>query len=240
MVAKLWYDFYGSGSDRIGQSGIINEHDQTILNTDTTQLDQANPNVIRTPHSIVTHAAVPATVGTMVEDMWPESINNNYLDHVLKKIIPPKNSTEAANRADAPMWKRAYEIERDALIKLGCIRYEFTLAELRKMGHFLIALRELIERRVTCCIEAYRKWRVRAEFLGDDVHRDVCSVPHPENLVKFGNGPTRDNFGFETWLTRVRIGRRCQNTNASASSTYGYQYKFSGSNIADPKCIIRR
>jgi hypothetical protein len=64
---------------------IINGHDQTILNTDTTQLDQANPNVLKTPHSIVTYTAVPAIVGTMVKDMWPESININYLDPCVKE-----------------------------------------------------------------------------------------------------------------------------------------------------------
>ena len=98
-------------------------------------INKAKSDVLRSPPSIVNHTTAPAGVGTLVEDMWPESINSNYLDPVSKKIVPPKNSIEAANRADAPMWKRAYEIERDILIKMGCFQCGFTLAELRKMGH---------------------------------------------------------------------------------------------------------
>jgi hypothetical protein len=92
-------------------------------------INKAKSDVLRSPLSIVNHTTAPARVGTLVEDMWPESINSNYLDPVSKKIVPPKNSIEAANRADAPMWKRAYEIERDILIKMGCFQYGFTLAE---------------------------------------------------------------------------------------------------------------
>ena len=92
-------------------------------------INKPKSDVLRSPPSTVTHTAAPARVGTLVEDMWPESINSNYLDHVSKKIVPPKNSIEAANRADAPMWKRAYKIERDILIKMGCFQYGFTLAE---------------------------------------------------------------------------------------------------------------
>jgi hypothetical protein len=70
-----------------------------------------------------------------VQKLWPESVNNKYIDPVSGKIIPPKSSVDAANREDASMWLRAYEIENNGLDKLGCFQYGPSLDDLRKMGY---------------------------------------------------------------------------------------------------------
>jgi hypothetical protein len=76
-------------------------------------INKAKSDIPRPLLPIVIDAPAPAGGGTSVETMWPESINSNYLDPVSMKIVPPKNSIEAANRADAPMWERAYERKKE-------------------------------------------------------------------------------------------------------------------------------
>jgi hypothetical protein len=70
-----------------------------------------------------------------VQKLWPESVNNKYIDPVSGKIVPPKNSIDAANRDDATMWLRAYNIEKNGLDTLGCFQYGLSLDDLRKMGY---------------------------------------------------------------------------------------------------------
>ena len=62
-------------------------------------------------------------------------MNNKYIDPVSGKIVPPKNSIDAANRDDATMWLRAYNIEKNGLDTLGCFQYGLSLDDLRKMGY---------------------------------------------------------------------------------------------------------